>query len=154
MIVAIYITFKEYNTFYLEITPACYKFVNDCNHFYKFCLTFCSHMSLNLPMVVLVTRNLHSWIQENQHQVTHFHFKEQYSVNVWCGALGNNLIDHMDMRDITQSCYNHIHPHAARGTSSKYRVVHFQSNFSNRELLNVIQKYVVSRLLLITPHVN
>ena len=114
--VAVYTTFKEYNAFYLEITPACYKFVNDCNHIYKFCLTFCSHMRLNLPRVVLLTRNLHFWIQENLYQVTHFHFKEQYSVNLWCGVLGNSLIDHMCSRDIMQSCCSHIHPLAARGT--------------------------------------
>jgi hypothetical protein len=47
---------KEYKTFYWEITLAVCSFVNDCNHGYKFCLTFCSRIRLTLHVMALTTR--------------------------------------------------------------------------------------------------
>jgi hypothetical protein len=58
MMVSICITSKEYNTSYREITPTMYDFVNDYNHGYKFCLTLCSWMRLNLPGMVLTTQGI------------------------------------------------------------------------------------------------
>jgi hypothetical protein len=37
-------------------------------------------------------KNSHSRAQENPHQVTHCHFEQRISVNVWCGETGNTLI--------------------------------------------------------------
>jgi hypothetical protein len=92
MMVSLFITSKEYNTSYWEVMPTMYDFVNGCNHGYKFCLTFCSRMRLNLPGTVLPTLCSHSWAQENPHEVTQCHFQHRFSVNMWCGVLGNNLI--------------------------------------------------------------
>jgi hypothetical protein len=38
------------------------------------------------------TLNLLSWAQKNPHKVAQGHFQHQFSVNMWGGVLGNNLI--------------------------------------------------------------
>ena len=58
--VSTHIAFKECNTFCQTITPTVYDFVNDFNHGYKFCLTFCSRMRLSIPGMTLPTQGIHT----------------------------------------------------------------------------------------------
>src|SRR5215469_5408052 len=37
-------------------------------------------------------RNLHTWSHRNPHATCVTHFRRRFSVNVWCGVLGNRLI--------------------------------------------------------------
>ena len=38
------------------------------------------------------SRNVHTWSHENPHETRVTNFQRRYSVNVWCGVLGNGLI--------------------------------------------------------------
>jgi len=38
------------------------------------------------------TRNVHTWSHENPHETRVTNFQRKFSVNVWCGLLGNRLI--------------------------------------------------------------
>jgi len=38
------------------------------------------------------SRNVHTWSDENPHETRVTHFQGRFSVNVWCGLLGNRLI--------------------------------------------------------------
>jgi hypothetical protein len=52
------------------------------------------------------TRNSHSWAHENRHDVGECHFIRQFSVNVWCGILGCNVIElHVIERRLTAPYY-------------------------------------------------
>src|SRR5215469_10793136 len=37
-------------------------------------------------------RNVHTWSHRNPHATCVTHFQRRFSVNVWCGVLGNRLI--------------------------------------------------------------
>ena len=37
-------------------------------------------------------RNVHTWSHHNPHATSVTHFQRRFSVNVWCGVLGNRLI--------------------------------------------------------------
>ena len=71
------------------------------------CLDFCQWVTANpeLLSVILFTdeasftrdginnlRNVHKWWQENPHETSVTNFQRRFSVNVWCGVLGNKLI--------------------------------------------------------------
>jgi hypothetical protein len=36
--------------------------------------------------------NFHSWTHENPYEVAGYYIQHQFLVNMWCGALDNNLI--------------------------------------------------------------
>ena len=38
------------------------------------------------------SRNVHTWSLENPHETSITNFQRRFSVNVWCGVLGNRLI--------------------------------------------------------------
>ena len=38
------------------------------------------------------SRNVHMWSDENPHETRITHCQRRFSVNVWCGVLGNRLI--------------------------------------------------------------
>ena len=38
------------------------------------------------------SRNVHTWSHENLHETRVTNFQRRFSVNVWCGVLGNRLI--------------------------------------------------------------
>ena len=38
------------------------------------------------------SRNVHTWSHENPHETRVTNFQRIFSVNVWCGVLGNRLI--------------------------------------------------------------
>ena len=38
------------------------------------------------------SRNVHTWSHENPHETRVTNFQRRFSVNVWCGVLGNRLI--------------------------------------------------------------
>jgi len=38
------------------------------------------------------SRNVHTWSRENPHETRVTNFQRRFSVNVWCGVLGNRLI--------------------------------------------------------------
>jgi len=38
------------------------------------------------------SRNVHTWSDENPHETRVTHFQRRFSVNLWCGVLGNRLI--------------------------------------------------------------
>jgi len=38
------------------------------------------------------SRNLHTWSHDNPHETSVTNFQRRFSVNVWCGVLGNRLI--------------------------------------------------------------
>jgi len=38
------------------------------------------------------SRNVHTWSHENPHETHVTNFQRRFSVNVWCGVLGNRLI--------------------------------------------------------------
>jgi len=38
------------------------------------------------------SRNVHTWSHENPHEARVTNFQRRFSVNVWCGVLGNRLI--------------------------------------------------------------
>jgi len=38
------------------------------------------------------SRNMHTWSHENPHETRVTNFQRRFSVNVWCGVLGNRLI--------------------------------------------------------------
>ena len=38
------------------------------------------------------SRNLHTWSDDNPHETSITNFQRRFSVNVWCGVLGNRLI--------------------------------------------------------------
>jgi hypothetical protein len=72
----------------------------------------------NLPHILFVddaqfsrdgtnnTVNLHSWVEENPHQVTPYQLQLRFSVNMWCGASENNVIaPHVIERRLTAVCY-------------------------------------------------
>ena len=64
------------------------------NHGYKFCLTFCVCVDEAAFTRDGITKagSFHPWARENPHRVTRFVSQQRCSVNVWCWALGNNLI--------------------------------------------------------------
>ena len=37
-------------------------------------------------------RNVHTWSHDNPHETSLAKFQRRFSVNVWCGVLGNKLI--------------------------------------------------------------
>ena len=37
-------------------------------------------------------RNVHTWSRDNPHETSVINFQRRFSVNVWCGVLGNKLI--------------------------------------------------------------
>jgi len=37
-------------------------------------------------------RNVHTWSHDNSHETSVSNFKRRFTVNVWCGVLGNKLI--------------------------------------------------------------
>ena len=37
-------------------------------------------------------RNAHTWSHDNPHETSVTNFQRRFSVNVWCGVLGNKLI--------------------------------------------------------------
>jgi hypothetical protein len=39
-----------------------------------------------------ISRNLHTWSNNNPHETRITNFQRRFSVNVWCGLLGNKLI--------------------------------------------------------------
>ena len=41
---------------------------------------------------VFNTHNMHSWQQDNPHEVHRFRYQHRFSVNVWCGIVGDYLI--------------------------------------------------------------
>ena len=36
--------------------------------------------------------NVHTWSHDNPHETSVTHFQRRFSVNVWCGVIGNRLI--------------------------------------------------------------
>jgi len=39
-----------------------------------------------------ISRNVHTWSHDNQHETSVTNFQRGFSANVWCGVLGNRLI--------------------------------------------------------------
>jgi hypothetical protein len=39
-----------------------------------------------------VSLNVHTWSQDNPHETTVTTFQSRFSVNVWCGVIGDRLI--------------------------------------------------------------
>ena len=39
-------------------------------------------------------RNVHTWSHDNPHETSVTNFHRRFTVNVWCGVLGNKLIGH------------------------------------------------------------
>ena len=37
-------------------------------------------------------RNVHTWSHDNPHETSVTNFQRRFTVNVWCGVLGNKLI--------------------------------------------------------------
>ena len=37
-------------------------------------------------------RNVHTWSHDNPHETRVMNFQRRFSVNVWCGVIGNRLI--------------------------------------------------------------
>jgi hypothetical protein len=100
--------------------PLVYDFVNGCNHSYTFCVTFCSwmhtyihtfpgsnirndcrmwnnsykykSMRFNLPGMALPTQGIRTLGHTKTHEVAECNFQHRFSVNMWCGVVGNNLI--------------------------------------------------------------
>ena len=39
------------------------------------------------------SRNVHTWSHDNPHETSVTNFQRRFTVNVWCGVLGNKLIE-------------------------------------------------------------
>jgi len=50
------------------------------------------------------SRNLHTWSHDNLHATSATRFKKWFSVNVWCGLLGNKLISLLSFT-VLQNCW-------------------------------------------------
>jgi len=50
-------------------------------------------------------RNLHTWSHNNPYETSVTKFQNRFSVNVWCGVLGNRLIGPFVFHNLTGNTY-------------------------------------------------
>ena len=52
------------------------------------------------------SRNVHTWSHDNPHETRITNFQRRFSVNVWCGVIGNRLIGHFVFdNNLTENTY-------------------------------------------------
>jgi len=60
-------------------------------------------------------RNVHTWSHRNPHATCVTPFQRRFSVNVWCGVLGNRLIGHLYLTTISRDTYEAFLRHELPG---------------------------------------